>query len=165
MHYFYPIKEAKCSNKLSILCVETRPKPCWAQPRDHFKFAHRCICAQTELEPGRLRGLQPQRCAYLIIRSSSWLLFFPPHGCPSTFKRRNTIPPSFQWGPGLFSLSPLLLAVLRGPQQLSLSLCTLTRLASSPSLHLSSSSLLSSHLISSPSFQSFRSSFKPGPRG
>lgn len=63
---------------------------------------------------------------------------------PSTFKRRNTIPPSFQWGPGLFSLSLLLLAVLRGPQQLSLSLCTLTCLALSPSLHLFSSPLISS---------------------
>lgn len=116
--------------------------------------------------PGLICGPQPQRCAYLIVRSSSWLLF-PPHGCPSAFKRRNMIPPSLQWGPGLVLASPSLVlsispspAVLHRPQQLSLSFYTLTHLASSPPLHLSSS-----HLSSSPSFQSFRSSFKPGPRG
>ena len=61
-----------------------------------------------------------------------------------------------------------------GPSSYPFPRYMLTRLASScilftPPLLLSSpllsSPLLSSHLVSSPLFQSFRSSFKPGPRG
>lgn len=113
------------------------------------------ICAQMHMRPNwawtwsSLWPAATEMCLFNHQIKFMASFFSPPHGCPSTFKRRNTIPLSFRWGPGLFSLSPLLLAVLRGPQQLSLSLCTLTRLASSPSLLPSTSPpLLSSPLIS-----------------
>lgn len=83
------------------------------------------------------------------------------------------IPTSLQWGPGLFSVSTSLSLSLISVDR-SFSCCTPQAPAAiSFSLHANPSGLFSfpppllfsSHLISSPCFQSFRSSFKPGPRG
>lgn len=60
--------------------------------------------------PGLVSGPQPQRCAYLIVRSSSWLLFFfffvPPHGCPSAFKKEEYDPSVVAAGAGPPPLAP-----------------------------------------------------------
>lgn len=142
-----------------------------AQPIDLLDFANSyihkmCVCC----EPGLICGLQPQRCAYLIIRSSSWLLF-PPSPC-----LRGGIRSLYPYGGGLvssqslplfgFHWSSLLLTYSIGPSSylfLTISLRTNPSGLILHPLHSTSSPLLSSHLI--PHFQSFRSRFKPGPRG
>lgn len=112
--------------------------------------------------PGLAFGPQPQRCAYLIVRSSSWLLFFfffSTARLPLRFQKggirslrrssggrassRRPLPPPAS---PLRSLSPSP-AVLHRPQQLSLSF-----LHANPSGLLSSTPplLSSSHLISPP---------------
>lgn len=97
--------------------------------------------------------------------------FFHHMAAPPVFKRRNTIPPSLQRGPGLLSLSLVSADLsfsrhtLQAPAAIPLSLLTNPSALVSYPPHSTSSLLLffSSHLI--PLFQSFRSSFKPGPRG
>lgn len=176
---FYPIKKIKLEeNCARYVCTESskgsRTSVDRTRPRRSIGLCQR-VAKTVSLPccgPGLIFGPQPQRCAYLIVRSSSWLLlffsfFFHRTAAPPLSKRRNTIPPSFQRGPGLLSVypppaSPLRSlspspAVLHRPQQLSLSFLHANPsglLSSTPPL-LSSSHLISTPHLPTPSFSKF----------
>lgn len=154
--YFYPIKKRKL---LSVIHAEICPR---LRNRDQLSWT------QTVSAPRSSSCSWPAAVEMrLFNRQIKFMASFSTSRLPSAFRRRNRIPPSPQRGP--VSSQSLPFSHFRrspsssGPAVIPLSL-TLTRLASSrillaPPLSL----LLSSQLV--PLFQSFRSSFKPGPRG